>query len=229
MKNNVSNETIERYLRNELSAGELSDFTFQMVMNPVLRKEVETMRILFKTLQTTAAPSSITSASSSGGYKLTIAAIVGILLAIAAFFFFRNSSAEATETPPIELILPVEIPANVPIAEAFEANEFIENAMGLRDVTRAAVVADFKVETTKEMLHFSGNFTGEIKDAKLTIWNNQKEDFVEERFVFAKKMDVSETGKVDFTIKNMLSPGVYYFEIRIEDEIEKVGRFEVKK
>ena len=229
MKNNIPNETIERYLRNELSAGELSDFTLQMVMNPVLRKEVETTRILFKTLQRTAAPSSITSAPSSGGYKLAIVAIAGILLAIAAFFFFRNSDSETMETPPVELILPVEAPANVPIAEAFEANEFIENAMGLRDVSRDAAVSNFEVETTNEMLHFSGNFTGEVKNVKLTTWNNQKEDFVEERFVFAKKMDVSETGTVDFKIKNTLSPGVYYFEIRIKEEVEKVGSFEVKE
>jgi hypothetical protein len=225
---NVSNETIERYLRNELSAGELSDFTFQMVMNPALRKEVEATRILFKTLQTTAAPSSTTSASSSGGYKLIIVTIAGILLAIAAFFFFKNGDSKALDTPPTELILPVDPPAHVPIAAAFESNEFIENAIGLRDVSRGAIVSDFKVDVKDKMLHFSGRFTDESKDAKLTIWNNQKEDFVEERFVFAKKMEVSEGGKTDFKIKNMLSPGVYYFEIRIGNTLEKVGRFDVK-
>lgn len=226
---NISNETIERYLRNELSAGELSDFTFQMVMNPALRKEVEATRTLFKTLQTTAAPSSITSAPSSGGHQLTIAAVVGLLaLAIAAFFIFRNNDAADNFVPPTELIQPAETPANVPIAEAFIRNEFIENAMDMRDLEMGKRVAEFKVNAEGNALRFSGNFIGKIKEAKATIWNNQKADFVENRFVFAKKMEIPTDGKVDFKIKNTLSPGVYYFEVRIDRMVGKVGRFEVK-
>ena len=226
MKYNVSNETIERYLRNELSAGELSDFTFQMVMNPTLRKEVEATRTLFKTLQTAAAPSSLTSAPPSGGYRLITVAIAGILLlAIAAFFVFRNSGSFV---PPTELIRPAEMPANVPIAEAFIRNEFIENAMDMRDLEIGKRIADFKVIAEGSVLHFSGHFVGQIRESKITIWNNQKADFVEERFVFAKKMDIPENGWIDFKIKNTLSQGVYYFEIRIDGRTGKVGRFEVK-
>lgn len=222
---NISNEAIERYLRNELSAGELSDFTFQMVMNPALRKEVEATRTLFKTLQTAAPPSSLTSAPPSGGYRLITVAIAGILLlAIAAFFVFRNSDAAENFVPPTELIQPAEMPANVPIAEAFIRNEFIENAMDTRDLG----ASEFKVVVVNEALHFSGNFIEQVKESKITIWNNQKADFVEERFVFAKKMEIPADGKVDFKIKNTLSPGVYYFEIRIDGKVGKVGRFEVK-
>ena len=226
---NISNETIERYLRNELSAGELSDFTFQMVMNPALRKEVEATRTLFKTLQTAAPPSSLTSAPPSGGYGLITVAIAGILLlAIAAFFVFRNSDAAENFVPPTELIQPAEMPANVPIAEAFIRNEFIENAMDMRDLETGKRVARFAVTAEGNALHFSGNFIGKIKEAKATIWNNQKADFVEERFVFAKKMDIPTDGKVDFKVKNTLAQGVYYFEIRIDGKVGQVGRFEVK-
>ena len=49
MKNNTSRDIIERYLRQELSPQELSDFTFQLVMNPSLRQEVEATRQVFKT------------------------------------------------------------------------------------------------------------------------------------------------------------------------------------
>ncbi|MFT4758506.1 MAG: hypothetical protein ACI9XO_000095 [Paraglaciecola sp.] len=228
--NNISKETIEQYLRNELSAGELSDFTFQMVMNLALRKEVEATRTLFKTLQTTAVPGSITSIPSSGGYKLTIGVIAGLLLlAIAAFFFFQNRDSVDNFIPPTELIQPYEMPANVPIAEAFIRNEFIENSMDMRDLETGKRVADFKVVANKKALDFSGNFIGEIQRAKMTIWNNQKVDFVEERFVFAKEMVILENGIVDFKVKNMLASGVYYFEIRMNGKLGKVGRFEVKE
>lgn len=223
----IPKETIERYLRNELSASELSDFTFQMVMNPSIRKEVEATRIIFKTLQTTAAPT--TSAPPSSGTKLMILAVASILiLAIAGFFFFQKSVSTKNSTPDIELILPTEAPSNIPIAEAYIRNEFIETAIDLRDISVGKKVANFEVTSDGKMVNFSGLFVGNIQDAKVTVWNNQKRDFVEERFIFAKKVDLTEGERINFTINQSLAKGLYYFVVDIDDEVGKVGRFEVK-
>lgn len=223
---NMPQETIERYLRNELSANELSDFTFKMVMNPTIRKEVEATRIAFKTLQTTAAPT-VTSASSTGGKKLIVLAIAGILLlSIAAFFFLQKSETIEQSTPPVELIMPTKYPANVPIAQAYIRNEFIENNMGeTRGMGKR--VANFEITADTKTVNFSGQFIGDIQEAQVTIWNNQKKDFVEERFVFAKKIDLPADGKVDFDVNYSLEKGLYYFVVTIDEETGKIWRFEV--
>ena len=49
-------ESIERYLRDEMNEEELRNFTFQMVMNPDLRKEIEEVRTIFKTFRTQPEP-----------------------------------------------------------------------------------------------------------------------------------------------------------------------------
>jgi len=220
-------ETIERYLRNELSAGELSDFTFKMVMNPALRKEVEATRIIFKTLQTTVAPT-VTSASPTGGSKLIMLAIAGILLlSIAAFFFFQKDDTPEQSTPPMELIVPKKMPANVPIAQAYIRNEFIENNIGeTRGMGKR--VANFEVTADEKTVNFSGQFVGDIQEAQVTIWNNQKKDFVEERFVFAKKIDLTTDGKIDFNVNYSLAKGLYYFVVTIDEETGKIWHFEVR-
>lgn len=220
---NMPSETIERYLRQELSAKELSDFTFQMVMNPSLRKEVEANRTVFKTLQTTPAAAGTSTANSNNNKRIILAIAGALLLAIAAFVYFQKAAPTGNTIPPAELILPEHPPANVPIAQAFTPNQFIEDAMLTRDLPQGK----FNLLVDGKMLRFSGISLTKNKEAIVTIYNNQQADFVEERFVFAKKIATDSRGIIDIAIENPLTPGLYYFDYAIDGSSVYLGKFEI--
>jgi len=220
MQNKISTNTIERYLRNELSGKELSDFTFQLVMNPSLRQEVEETRLLFKTLQTNGI-----SGGKGGNKTLLLGGIAVLLFSLAAFFVWRNSMVNEPVLPKEKLILPVEKPANVPIAAAFQPNEAIENGLGLRSNDNSR---SFSVEFENGTINILGSLRNEFSELKLTIWNNQEEDYIEERFVVARKLKTSATGEINLKLNYPLEKGLYYYEIESAKTIEKLGRFEVR-
>ena len=223
MKNNTSTEIIERYLRNDLSEGELSDFTLQMVLNPALRQEVESMRTVFKTLKTSEWSAPDTTASGSSNRLLVIAVAV-LLLLLGGIFIWKGS-----ESPADNLILPADSPATVPVAVAFTPNEWIENGLGLRDINvENNPLKMIKLVATPHKIDVRADFNPTGDKALLTIWNNQKEDFAEERFVVAKSFEIPANGQLNFSISHPLHKGLYYYQIEIQEQIVKVDRFEVR-
>ena len=208
----VTNETIERYLRNELSSEELSEFTLQMVMNPNLRTEVEAMRMIFNTFRTTEVPTNTPSTSKA---KLFFYLIIGFLsIGILGYFYFSKTTEKVE--PQIK-----EAQINRPIATAFEPIEYFETFVTAQH--RGVVSIDLstpKNETMFELVNgkVNLNFTGNTKEnvVLLTIWSNDLADFENDRPVFKQEIQVATTERFEFEKTLKLSEGLYYFTLNEE-------------
>lgn len=220
MKNKT--ESIERYLRQEMSAEELKQFTFQMVMDKNLRKEVDQMRMIFKTIRSEAP---IAQASSGKWlYGLLLLAVV----LIGGLYFFSQNDTSSTPTP-IEIQEPSTPVAYAPNAYFEELREGIRSIFTInKPLPNATYYSDNDGRIAFEL---NTSLSGRDIPNALTfeIWNNQESDFENDNFQLRESLKVAENGAITLKTDLELAPGLYYyvFSLLQTEEVIKVGKFSV--
>ena len=233
--NKYTANDIERYLRHQMNAEELSAFTLQMVMNPSLRSEVEATKVVFKTLKTTTINTAIADQPSGVNTRgILIAGLLSAVVAAVALWIFKGNDAPVPSNE--QLILPKEAPQQVPIAQAYDVIPYFETA--LQSSSRAFDENNKIQLKTKRSSYHSGetiHFTGQVAPSArsqapylLKIWTNQFADFEEERFLLAHELTMPSTGQLQFDLVHPLSKGLYYYTLRLNEDDQVFGKFEIK-
>ncbi len=219
---------IERYLRQEMSPEELSHFTLQMVMDKNLRKEVEQMRTIFKTIR------SEDRRVHQGGINQWIYVVAALgLLILGSLYVLNKNDGSSTE------IEQIEAPAKKGPIAAYEKESYLENiTSGTRNLGLAFSIAGSfpKGEhylNAHNLISFKVNaeLTGSIipEILELTIWNNNYEDFENANFEYKETLKVTENSNLDFQSQLNLQPGLYYYLISLKrsGDLVKGGSFSV--
>ena len=217
-------ESIERYLRGEMTADELKNFTFQMVMNPNLRKEIEEARTIFKTLRTQPEP------KSSFWQSWIFLSLLVLSIAFGSYYVWNLNSVSDDTTP-------VESPTR-PIAEAgkFKPNETLEGFTGaLRtegiQILQQPDLENFISKNNQFVFELKIKLTGDeiLNNLLLSVWTNREEDYVNDNSVLLKELTVSGKNTIEFREALNLSEGLYYFILAYEnDKLIKSDKFTVR-
>ncbi|MCR9285826.1 MAG: hypothetical protein NXI23_00405 [Bacteroidetes bacterium] len=219
---NNKQETIERYLRQEMDGKELQNFTFQMVMDPSLRKEIEQTRKIFKTLRTHPNP------SVKQGNNWLLIGLLAIVTIGGAYLFYANFIQDKAEES--------QRSEERPIAQSdpFQPNLYFE------DLTTRQM--DFVINIENEInavftIEKNSPFNFKIKAAllgknipnklNLSIWSNSFEKFEADQPVFSEILEISNNNQLRFQTELNISEGLYYyiFTTSKTDEPIKSGKF----
>ena len=217
-------ESIERYLHGEMKEDELKNFTFQMVMNPDLRKEIEEVRTIFKTLRTQ--PDSKTSFSRGWVFYSFLA----LFFALGCYVMWTYLSPDSTDkTESVETSRPIA-----------ETSPFIPNPM-FEDLNLRH--SNFSVQLTEQPNsenlipnNARFNFTlkaqlGGVEIPKillLSIWTNNPDDFKNDNPILSENVEISNQNLIEFNKELNISEGLYYFILTHKDEPVGSGKFEIR-
>ena len=226
MKNQT--ESIERYLRQEMSPEELKQFTFQMVMDKKLREEVEQMRMVFKTIR-----SQDGSPKSGAGKWIYAVAFLAVLL-VGSLYLLNSEETVIPEKEEMETTI-----VQRPIAKANEPNEFMENLItGVRKDFDFTVINE-PLKNTLSLnaqndvsINLNVNLNGKHfpKTLILEVYDNQEGAYKNEEFLLKENVSVSENGKISFEKDLRLPLGLYYYLLILPQtgDLVKGGKFYVK-
>jgi hypothetical protein len=226
---NNKQETIERYLRQEMGEEELKNFTFQMVMNPSLRKEIEDTRKIFKTLRTQQPP---VVKSTTNWFAIGISAlvIIGCL-----YFLFSKNNTEITPDKNQDIQQKI-----TPIAatDLFLPNTYFEDLttrqMDFQLNIENETAQEFAIDINEVFdFQLKCNLTGNRvpKQLLLTLWSNKMEDFENDESIFSEIVQVSSENRIDFQKDLNLGEGLFYyiFTLPQTDEPISSGKFTIRQ
>lgn len=214
-------ESIERYLRGEMKEDELKNFTFQMVMNPGLRKEIEEVRTVFKTLRTQPEP------KISFWKSRIFLSLLALVFVFGTYGVWNLISGSDNKSPDENM--------SIPIAEAgtFKSNEILDDlTLSVRsegvEILQKPDLENFISKDSQFIFDLKIELSGNelLEKIRLSVWTNQQEDFENDNSILSKRLTVSDENTIEFREVLNISEGLYYYILANEnDELINADKF----